>query len=160
GGGPPNMNNQMGNGPKKGPGMNDGPRGMPNMMSMNTPTNGVGPIPNMTMAHMAAMNNNHHHHPPSFPPAAAAAAGGNQIPGHPHTQQQYAAMMMNMQRANGNERFQPVVYARPPPAINYMPPSSSFPAYPYYPAPPQNYAGSADQYSMFSDENTQGCSVM
>ncbi|EPS57746.1 hypothetical protein M569_17072, partial [Genlisea aurea] len=52
---------------------------------------------------------------------------------NPFYQQQLAAMMMNQQRANGNERFQPMIYARPPPAVNYMPhyqyqyPPSSYP---------------------------------
>ncbi|GMP56582.1 hypothetical protein CsSME_00021010 [Camellia sinensis var. sinensis] len=68
-------------------------------------------------------------------------------------QQQLAAMMMNQQRANGNERFQPMMYSRPPPAVNYMPP---YP-YPY----PYQYPPPADQYThAFSDENTSSCSIM
>ncbi|KAL5995883.1 hypothetical protein ACLOJK_025956 [Asimina triloba] len=81
-------------------------------------------------------------------PAAAMNAGGyfqgagpEIVPGNPYyqqqQQQQLAAMMM--QRQNGNERFHPMMYARPPP-VSYM-----------QPPPYTNY---------FSDENANGCSVM
>ncbi|KAH6757423.1 Heavy metal transport/detoxification superfamily protein [Perilla frutescens var. hirtella] len=88
---------------------------------------------------------------------AKGAAGPEQMAGNPYYQQQMAAMMMNQRAAavgGGNERFQPMMYARPPPAVNYMPPP--YPPYPY-PAPPGERA---DQYAMFSDENTSSCSVM
>ncbi|ESW26120.1 hypothetical protein PHAVU_003G092500 [Phaseolus vulgaris] len=56
-------------------------------------------------------------------------------------QQQYMGAMM------GNERFQPMMYARPPPAVNYM-----YPPYPYPPPDPYTH--------FFSDENTSSCNVM
>ncbi|CAN8269928.1 unnamed protein product [Cochlearia groenlandica] len=77
-------------------------------------------------------------------------------------QQQYLTAVMNQQRAMGNERFQPMMYARPPPAVNYMPPNpNQYPnpyPYPYpYPYPPHGH----DQYShAFSDENTSSCVIM
>ena len=79
-------------------------------------------------------------------------------------QQQYLAQVMNQQRAMGNERFQPLMYARPPPAVNYVPPyPNTYPnpnpdpnPYPYlYPPPPHG-----EGYSYFSDENTSSCNVM
>lgn len=74
-------------------------------------------------------------------PPDMMAAGGN-----PYHQQYLAQMMMNQQRANGNERFQPMMYARPAPAMHYMPP------YPPQPDPYTHY---------FSDENTSSsCNVM
>lgn len=79
-------------------------------------------------------------------------AGPEMMAGNPYYQQQMAAMMMNQQRANGNERFQPMMYARPPPAVNYLPP---YPTYPYHPYPPPG-----EHYHAFSDENTSSCSVM
>ncbi|XP_030503557.2 heavy metal-associated isoprenylated plant protein 34 [Cannabis sativa] len=59
-------------------------------------------------------------------------------------QQQYMAMMMNQQRGNvGNDMFQPMMYARPQPAVNY----ASHPV--------------SDNYThVFSDENTESCNVM
>ncbi|ESQ49431.1 hypothetical protein EUTSA_v10020810mg [Eutrema salsugineum] len=75
-------------------------------------------------------------------------------------QQQYLAAVMNQQRAMGNERFQPMMYARPPPAINYMPPHPhQYPNPPYpYPPPPH---GNNDHYShVFSDDNTSSCAIM
>ncbi|XP_022761060.1 heavy metal-associated isoprenylated plant protein 32-like [Durio zibethinus] len=80
-------------------------------------------------------------------------AGPDVMAGNPYHQQQYLAAMMNHQRAMaGNESFQPMMYARPSPAINYMPP------YPYpYPYPPLQ----PDPYThFFSDENTSSCNVM
>ncbi|XWS35040.1 hypothetical protein CRYUN_Cryun21dG0091900 [Craigia yunnanensis] len=77
-------------------------------------------------------------------------AGPDVMPGNPY-HQQYLAALMNQQRAmGGNERFQPMMYARPPPAVNYMPP---YP-YPYPPPQPDPYT------SFFSDENTSSCNVM
>ncbi|KAF8394457.1 hypothetical protein HHK36_020665 [Tetracentron sinense] len=70
---------------------------------------------------------------------------GNPAAGNPYQQPNLVAMM-NQQRANGNERFQPMMYARPPPAVNYYPPMQ----------PPV-----ADSYThFFSDENTDSCNVM
>jgi hypothetical protein len=83
--------------------------------------------------------------------------GPEMIPGNPYQQQQQqqlmAAAMMNQQRAamvGGNDqRFQqPMMYARPPPAVNYMYP----PPYPYPPPDPYTH--------YFSDENTSSCNIM
>uniref|UniRef100_A0A2P2P2T2 Uncharacterized protein MANES_15G023400 n=1 Tax=Rhizophora mucronata TaxID=61149 RepID=A0A2P2P2T2_RHIMU len=81
------------------------------------------------------------------------------MPGNPyHAQQQQnlAAAMMNQQRAMGNERFQPMMYARPPAAVNYMP---QYP-YPYGPYPHPQPHGSEPYSSFFSDENASSCNVM
>lgn len=100
-------------------------------------------------------------------PAAAGMNGGGYfqgagpeaMAGNPYYQQQMAAAMMNQQQANGNgnERFHPMMYARPPPAVNYMqpPPYQPYPPYPY-PHPPQG--DPITHY--FSDENTSSCSIM
>ncbi|KAL2458610.1 Heavy metal transport/detoxification superfamily protein [Forsythia ovata] len=94
-------------------------------------------------------------------PAPAMNGGGagnfqgvapEQIAANPYYQQQLAAMMMNQQRANGNDRFQPMMYARPPPAVNYMPPYSSYP----YPPPGDR----VEEYSMLSDENPSSCNMI
>ncbi|KAF3951566.1 hypothetical protein CMV_022803 [Castanea mollissima] len=71
-------------------------------------------------------------------------------PGNPYNQQQYMAMMMmNQQRANGNDMYQPMMYGRPHPAVNYMP------------GPPMLHPAQPDPYThMFSDENTGSCSIM
>ena len=88
-------------------------------------------------------------------------AGPDLMPGNPYHQQQQqqyiAAAMMNQQRAIGNERFQPMMYARPPPAVNYMP-QHPYPPYPYpqHPYPPQE----PGYTHFFSDENTSSCNVM
>jgi len=88
-------------------------------------------------------------------PAPGAMNGGyyqgmgqGQGQGNPYNQQ-YMAMMMNQQRQQqGNEMFQPMMYARPQPAVNYMPP----------PMPPSM---ATDQYThFFSDENTESCRIM
>ncbi|KAJ7954951.1 Heavy metal-associated isoprenylated plant protein 33 [Quillaja saponaria] len=160
--------NNNGNGGKKGNGMNEAgvhammsnglqnmggpPPGMPGgqMGHMNIP---MGPMGNMPMGQLGNI--------PAVQglPAAAMNGGGGAgyfpgagpevMPGNPYQQQQYLAAMMNQQRAMGNERFHPMMYARPPPAVNYMPP------YPYPPPPP------ADPYThFFSDENTSSCNVM
>ncbi|XP_075476258.1 heavy metal-associated isoprenylated plant protein 32-like [Primulina tabacum] len=169
GAGAMNVNNSMGNGPKKGGAMNDGPHGMPNMMPVsagghvgplgtNMPIGQMGNLPMGQMNNLATVQGL---------PASAMAGGGGAGAGYfpaatpehttanPYYQQQLAAMMMNQQRANGNERFQPMMYARPPPAVNYMPP---YPPYPYHYAPPPGER--TDQYAMFSDENTSSCNVM
>ncbi|KAJ6354032.1 hypothetical protein OIU76_002958 [Salix suchowensis] len=87
-------------------------------------------------------------------PSAAMNGGGGggyyqeMGQGNPYSQQQYMAMMMNQQRQNGNDMFQPMMYAPPHPAINYMQP----------PIPPHT---ASDQYThVFNDENTDSCSVM
>ncbi|KDP23540.1 hypothetical protein JCGZ_23373 [Jatropha curcas] len=69
---------------------------------------------------------------------------------NPYSNQQYMAMMMNQQRQNGNDMFQPMMYARPPyPAVNYMPP------------PPMPSHPMSDPYAhFFSDENANSCSIM
>ncbi|KAI4345569.1 hypothetical protein L6164_012677 [Bauhinia variegata] len=87
-------------------------------------------------------------------------AGPDVMPGNPyhhqqqqHHQQQYLAAMMNQQRAMGNDRYQPMMYARPPPDVNYLPPS--YGSYGYHPYPPP------EPYSnFFNDENTSSCSIM
>ncbi|KAI4368318.1 hypothetical protein MLD38_016891 [Melastoma candidum] len=84
-------------------------------------------------------------------------------------QQQYLAAVMNQQRAMGNERFQPMMYARPPPAVNYMPAPGPGPAaypgaynpYQQYPYPPYAHPAGGDPYSYyFSEENPSSCNVM
>ena len=92
-------------------------------------------------------------------------AGPEAMPGNPYQQQQQqqqqqylAAVMSQQQRAMGNERFQPMMYARPPPAVNYMPAPYPYPYPPPHPYPPQH---SDPQYAhFFSDENTSSCNVM
>ncbi|KAJ0079155.1 hypothetical protein Patl1_22775 [Pistacia atlantica] len=86
--------------------------------------------------------------------AAAAAMNGGYYhqamgPGNPYNQQ-YMAMMMNQQRMNGgNEMYQPMMYARPHPAVNYGPP------------PPSMNPHVTDNYThFFSDENANSCSIM
>ncbi|THG01628.1 hypothetical protein TEA_023015 [Camellia sinensis var. sinensis] len=170
--------NNNGNGGKKGGGMN-GVQGLPNMgngfngMGVgnvgpmrpmgNMPMGQMGPMGNMPMGQMGQM--------PAVQglPASGMNAGGGgyfsgagpeAMAGNPYyqqqqltanQQQQLAAMMMNQQHANGNERFQQMMYARPPPAVNYMAP------YPY----PYPYTHPADPYThAFSDENPSGCNVM
>ncbi|KAK2965987.1 hypothetical protein RJ640_002177 [Escallonia rubra] len=85
-------------------------------------------------------------------PAAPAMNAGGYYQGvgqaNPYNQQQYmAAMMMNQQRAmNGTGMYQPMMYGRPQPAMSYGPQM----------APP---AGDHITH-MFSDENTDSCSIM
>ncbi|CAA2938077.1 heavy metal-associated isoprenylated plant 33-like [Olea europaea subsp. europaea] len=165
------------NGAKKGGGVTDGFHGMPNMMAMNSinPGGSMGQMGNLPVGQMRPMGNppmgGQMGNPPmggqmgnfatvrGLPTNAMNGGGGFQGPsiehmaGNPYYQQQLAAMMMNQQHANGNERFQPMMYARPPPAVSYMPP---YPPYPY----PRHPGEQPDQYSMFSDENTSSCSVM
>ncbi|KAF9681616.1 hypothetical protein SADUNF_Sadunf05G0020400 [Salix dunnii] len=86
-------------------------------------------------------------------PSAAAMNGGGGYyqemgQGNPYSQQQYMAMMMNQQRQYGNDMFQPMMYAPPHPAINYM-------------QPPIPHPTASDQYThVFNDENTDSCSIM
>ncbi|XP_073277666.1 heavy metal-associated isoprenylated plant protein 32-like [Primulina huaijiensis] len=146
GGGVANGNNITENVAKKGV-------GMPNMMGMNP----SGSLPTGQINNLAAVQ--------SLPTSAMNTSGGGgyfqggPLPEHlarnPYYQQQLAAMMMNQQQANGNERFQPMMYTRPPPAVNYMPPP--YPPYPYPYAPPH---APGDDYAMYNDENTSSCSVM
>ncbi|KAG6702071.1 hypothetical protein I3842_07G015700 [Carya illinoinensis] len=85
-------------------------------------------------------------------PAPAAMNGGyyqGMGPGNPYNQQ-YMAMMMNQQRANGNDMYQPMMYARSHPAANYMPQQQ----------PPMPYPVADPFTHMFSDENTGSCSIM
>ncbi|KAJ1427217.1 hypothetical protein SESBI_09879 [Sesbania bispinosa] len=128
--------------------------GFPNMGGHHPAMAGgnVGPMANMSMPMNPQMGNI-----PAVQglPAAAVNGGGyfqgagpDAMPGNPyHQQQQYMAAMMNHQRAMGNDRFQPMMYARPPPAVNYM-----YPPYPYPPPDPYTH--------FFSDENTSSCNVM
>lgn len=163
-----NGNNFSANGGKKGGGMNDGPHGVPKMMAMsagggmgptgNAPMNQMGHMSNLSMGQMSNLAAAQGLPAPSMTGAGGGAgsyqgAGHNNMPGNPYNQQQVAAMMMNQQRANGNERFQPMMYTRPPPAVNYM---SPYPPYPYPPPPGERF----DPDAMFSDENTSSCAVM
>ncbi|PSR92689.1 Heavy metal-associated isoprenylated plant protein [Actinidia chinensis var. chinensis] len=164
GGGGGGVGGGGGNGGKKGGGLNDCVQGFPNMANGLSGMGGgnVGQMGNMSMGQIGQMGN---HIPmgqmgqmptssvqglPATGSGYFNGAGPEVMAGNPFQQQQLAAMMMAQQRANGNERFQPMMYARPPPAVNYMPP------YPYpYPPP------AADPYThAFSDENTSSCSVM
>lgn len=158
-GGGPNFNSNGGN---KGGGMNNGLPSMPNMMAMKASVPNMGPMPT---GHMGQMSNLPMGQIPAVQglPAPGMSsvrsnggyfhAGGPEIPGgNPYHQQQMAAAMMNQQHANGNERFQPMMYAPQPPAVNYLPPP--YPYYPYPPPPSENYG------SMFSDENPSACKVM
>lgn len=62
-------------------------------------------------------------------------------------------MMMNPQRENGYGAYNQMPYARPHPGMGYGPPPQ---AAGYGPPPPGN-----DQFThMFSDENTDSCSIM
>ncbi|XP_027333577.1 heavy metal-associated isoprenylated plant protein 33-like [Abrus precatorius] len=168
GGGIPNNN---GNGGKKGNVMDSGVQavnnGFPNMGGGHNPTMAgpnVGPMGGNMSIPVANMQMNQMGNIPAVQglPAATVNGGGgggyfqggggpDMMAGNPYQQQQYMAAMMNQQRAMGNDRFQPMMYARPPMAVNYMYP----PPYSYPPPPPQ------EPYSnFFSDENTSSCSVM
>ncbi|KAJ0881034.1 putative heavy metal-associated domain, HMA, heavy metal-associated domain superfamily [Helianthus annuus] len=182
GGGGMNMNGN-GNGGKKG-GMNDGIDGMPNMMmGMNGGGGNVGLMGNMPMGgqmgprmgQMGQMNGPMGHmggmQAVQGLPAGAAMNGGGGggnfqgggpegMAGNPYYQQQLmAAAMMNQQHANGGERFHPMMYARPPPAVNYMQPQpQAYQPYPPYPYPHPPQGDPITHY--FSDENTSSCSMM
>ncbi|KAG9136139.1 hypothetical protein Leryth_003761 [Lithospermum erythrorhizon] len=167
-----------GNGAKKGGPMNDEFEGMPNMMvGMNTGGgNGGGPMTNMPMGHMGQMGQMGNNPmgqipavqglPAGAPPGMIGGGGGNPggyfqgggpqaMPGNPYYHQQLEAAMMNQPRAIpvGNDRFQPMMYARPPPETNYMPPY-----HPYGPYPPPTPHDPYGNY--FNDDNTSSCSVM
>ncbi|XP_022955850.1 heavy metal-associated isoprenylated plant protein 32-like [Cucurbita moschata] len=99
-------------------------------------------------------------------PAAAPAptmnggsGGGRFSPldmaGHPYQQNpQYIAQMMNQQQHHALGH-QPMMYARPPPAVNYVPPPYPYPP-PYHPYPPPQ----PEPYTYFSDENPSSCHIM
>ncbi|XP_073308727.1 uncharacterized protein [Primulina huaijiensis] len=82
------------------------------------------------------------------PPAADHFGLGHGNPYNQQQQQQYMAqmMMMNQQRPNGNDMYNPMMFNRPVhPGMYYGPPP-----------PPAN-----DKFThIFSDENTDSCSVM
>ncbi|KAL5555415.1 hypothetical protein UlMin_037651 [Ulmus minor] len=144
------------------PNMVGGPNGMPGGGNMG----GMGQM--AAMRQMAQMGN----HPmrngqmginpadQSNPPSAMNGGGGGYYPGagpDPYQlqqQQQYLQAVMNQQRSVSGERFHPMMYARPPPAVNYMPPPNP---YPYSYPPPQPEPVFAD---LSSDENTSSCNVM
>ncbi|KAK4759180.1 hypothetical protein SAY87_022311 [Trapa incisa] len=74
--------------------------------------------------------------------SSAAMAGNPYQQGQQQQQQQpYLVSVINQQQTMGSERFQPVMYAQPPPAVNYMPlPHPNMNLYPYaypysYPPP-------------------------
>lgn len=84
-------------------------------------------------------------------PAGAGMNGGyyqGMGQGNPYMNQQYMAqMMMNQQQANGHGMYHPMMYARPQAPMHYGPPMM---------APPPT-----DHYThIFSDENTNSCSIM
>ncbi|KAK3418538.1 hypothetical protein EUGRSUZ_H04474 [Eucalyptus grandis] len=112
---------------------------------------------NFPMGHQGQMRN--------FPaieglPAPMAMNGGGYGPmagpGNAYNQQHQMAMamMMNPQRAHGNEmmRPMPMMYGRPQPMMNYHQQPMSMVA---------TARGYSDPYThMFSDENTDSCSIM
>nr|XP_043637823.1 heavy metal-associated isoprenylated plant protein 32-like [Erigeron canadensis] len=132
--------------------MSGGVHGMQNMMSMRGGGGGGGMG---SMGHMGSVE--------GLP--TRGPMGGNNVyfhgtmAGNPYYQQQSVAAMMNQQQtANGNQRFQPMMYARQPPEVNYMPQpiQPSYPSYPY-PQPPHN----DPLTNYFSDENTSSsCNIM
>lgn len=79
---------------------------------------------------------------------------------NPYQQQQYLASMMmqqqlqqqQLQQQRINNGFQPMMYARPPPAVAY--------ASPYMYQPPQYHSPGPEYSHFFSDENANSCSVM
>ncbi|XP_011036961.1 PREDICTED: uncharacterized protein LOC105134304 [Populus euphratica] len=150
--------NSNGNGTKKGGGKTDGVDVMNKMKQGFHENDGTGkghknPGQMGPMGHMGLMGGMGSVPTVQGLPAAAAMNGGGYYPGlgqgNPYNQQQqYMAMMMNQQRQNGNDMFQPMMYARPHPSINYMQP----------PIPPPTVS---DQYThFFNDENTDSCSIM
>ncbi|XP_058077771.1 heavy metal-associated isoprenylated plant protein 32-like [Magnolia sinica] len=121
--------------------------GVRNMSQMNIPMGQMGNIPAVQGMPASAMNAGGYFQ----------GAGPEVVPGNPfynqqqqqqQQQQQLMALMMQQQqqRQNGNERFQPMMYARQQPQVAYMPAQ-------YQPPPPP-------PYSYFSDENASGCAIM
>ncbi|KAM1984487.1 hypothetical protein ACFX16_012743 [Malus domestica] len=145
----------MGGRPQGMPGVNVGQMGNMNMGMgpMSMPMSQMGNIPAVQGLPAGAMNGGGG----GGPGGGYFQGGGPEaMPGNPYQQQQYLQAVMNQQRAMGNERFQPMMYARPPPAVNYMPPGPP-PPYPYPYAPPP----AGEPYThFFSDENTSSCNVM
>ncbi|KAI9115010.1 hypothetical protein K1719_014023 [Acacia pycnantha] len=133
--------------------MNKGPQhmggdGNKSISMGNMPMGQMGGIPAVQGLPAASMNGGAGGY---FP----GGGGPDVMAGNPYNQQQqqqqqYLAALMNQQRAMGNERFQPMMYARPPPAVNYIYPPAPYP----YPPQPDPYS------SYFSDENPSSCSVM
>ncbi|KAK9292453.1 hypothetical protein L1049_020425 [Liquidambar formosana] len=149
--------NNNGNGSKKGGGKNDGVYEMSNMKNgfheIDVMNHGKGNDRNVgqMMGQMSSYPMSQMGNIPAVQglPAPAAMNGGyyqGMGQGHHQYNQQYMAMMMNQQRPNGNDMYNPMMYSRPYPAVNYGP----------LPMPPP-----ADPFThMFSDENTSSCSVM
>lgn len=127
------MNNQHASNHQRLAGMVEGDEGsfMSQMGSMG------GPMGNYPASQMVGM--------PAVQGLPAMNGGYYQNP----YQQQYMGMMMNQHQqhqAFGNGMYQPMMYARPPQPMGYVPPM-----------PPP----ASDPYvNMFSDENTGSCSVM
>lgn len=133
---------------RRGGGKNDGVHGVNNLAhDINVARHDGGPknvghMNNYPMGHMGV--------PAVQGLPASSAMNGRYYPGsgpgiapNQYNQQYMAMMMMNQQRANGNESYHPMMYARPHPAVNY-------------PTRPLN-----DPYTdFFSDENANGCSIM
>ncbi|KAL4024935.1 hypothetical protein IC575_013308 [Cucumis melo] len=106
---------------------------------------------------------------PAAPPAPTMNGNGNGggasrflaegMTGNPYQQhpQQYMAQMMNQQQHHALGH-QPMMYARPPPAVNYVPPPYPYPYPPPYhnPYPPTQ----PEPYTYFSDENPSSCNIM
>ncbi|KAL8171716.1 hypothetical protein V2J09_023520 [Rumex salicifolius] len=92
-----------------------------------------------------------------YPSAGMGPMGPMTSAGNPYQQQQYMAMMMNQQRmmnvgGGGDMMYHPAPYGRPPPGYGYAPPMVP-------PSPARAY--NQDPYiHMFSDENTDSCSIM
>jgi hypothetical protein len=143
----------------------------PNMLSMGSNMSGIpmGGALTTNMSMMNQMGGNmstvHDHFASAVTGSGGSGVGGGYggpemlMGGNPYPQQQNIAAMMNQQRGipsgGVNERFQfqPMMYAKPPMAANYMylPPYS-------YPPPPQYHQ---DPYSNpFNDENTSSCTIM
>ncbi|CAM8997434.1 unnamed protein product [Rhodiola kirilowii] len=89
---------------------------------------------------------------PGYYPGMGMGAGNP----NNHQQQQYMAMMLNQQQQqraamHGGEMYHSMMYGRPHPAVNYG--NGSVP-----PMPPPSHANPHSH--MFSDENTDSCSIM
>ncbi|XP_024020196.1 heavy metal-associated isoprenylated plant protein 34 isoform X2 [Morus notabilis] len=132
---------QMGMGPM-GHGGNGGNVGQMGMGPMGGyPMGHMGGVPAVQGLPAQAMMNNGYYQGMGMGP------GPGHVPANPYSQQQYMAMMMNQQRGNGSDMFQPMMYSRPHPAVNYAAPVPSHPP--------------TDSYThFFSDENTESCSIM
>jgi hypothetical protein len=131
----------------------------PNMVSMGNNMSGIpmGGAMGTNMSMMNQMGGNmsavHGHFAGAVTGSGVGGYGGPEMlmGGNPYQQQQNMAAMMNQQRGISiggvNERFQPMMYTKPPMSSNYM-----------YPPPPQYHQ---DPYSnTFNDENTSSCTIM